>query len=67
MFKGNRDHYVEVKNYCDEYDFHMYVVQKDGSRKEIDPQRLVDRKFNADQAGKKPSASGAEKVKSNNP
>ena len=37
MFEGDRQRYIEVKNYCDEYDFHMYVVGKDGKRKEIDP------------------------------
>lgn len=38
MFEGNKEKYVEFKNYCDEYDFHMYVVDKDGTRKQIDPQ-----------------------------
>ena len=37
MFEGDKLRYIEVKNYCDEYDFHMYVVDKDGKRKEIDP------------------------------
>jgi hypothetical protein len=37
MFEGNREKYLEVKNYCDEYDFHMYVVDKDGKRKQVDP------------------------------
>ena len=37
MFEGNRDRYLEVKDYCDEYDFHMYIVDKDGKRREIDP------------------------------
>ena len=40
MFQGNKQRYQEVKNYCDEYDFHMYVVGKDGKRKEIDPKTL---------------------------
>ncbi len=38
MFEGNIQRYVEFKNYCNEYDFHMYVVEKDGNRKQIDPQ-----------------------------
>jgi hypothetical protein len=37
MFEGDKQRYIEVKNYCDEYDFHMYVVDKDGKRREIDP------------------------------
>ena len=37
MFQGDRQRYLEVKNYCDEYDFHFYVVDKEGRRKEIDP------------------------------
>ena len=35
MFKGNKDRYAEFKNYCDEYDFHFYVI-KDGKREEVD-------------------------------
>ena len=38
MFEGDKERYLEVKNYCDEYDFHMYVVGKDGKYKEIDPE-----------------------------
>jgi hypothetical protein len=37
MFKGNKQRYQEVKNYCEEYDFHFYLVGKDGKRTEIDP------------------------------
>ena len=37
MFGGDKQRYIEVKNYCDEYDFHMYIVDKDGKRREIDP------------------------------
>jgi hypothetical protein len=40
MFEGDKQRYLEVKNYCDEYDFHMYVVDKDGKRREIDPTTL---------------------------
>jgi hypothetical protein len=36
MFEGDKQRYIEVKNYCDEYDFHMYVVDKNGKRREID-------------------------------
>lgn len=38
MFEGDKERYMEVKNYCDEYDFRMYVVDKDGKRKQIDPE-----------------------------
>ena len=37
MFEGNIQRYAELKNYCNEYDFHMYVVDKDGKRTQIDP------------------------------
>ncbi len=37
MFEGDKQRFIEVKNYCDEYDFHMFVVDKDGKRREIDP------------------------------
>ena len=36
MFEGNKESYVEFKNYCDEYNFHLYVVDKDGKRRQID-------------------------------
>ena len=38
MFEGNKERYIEFKNYCDEYDFQMYVVDKNGKRQQIDPQ-----------------------------
>ena len=38
MFEGNIQRYAEFKNYCNEYDFHMYVVDNDGVRRQIDPQ-----------------------------
>jgi len=38
MFEGNMQRYLEFKNYCNEYDFHMYVVDIDGKRRQIDPQ-----------------------------
>ena len=38
MFEGNKTRYIEFKNYCDEYGFHFYVVDKEGKRKQIDPE-----------------------------
>jgi len=38
MFEGNMQRYMEFKNYCNEYDFHMYVIDKDGKRIRIDPE-----------------------------
>lgn len=38
MFKGDKNRYIEFKNYCDEYDFHFYVVGKDGKRQQVDPE-----------------------------
>jgi hypothetical protein len=38
MFEGDKQRYIEVKNYCDEYDFHMFVVDKGGKRREINPE-----------------------------
>jgi hypothetical protein len=37
-FGGDKQRYIEFKNYCDEYDFQLYVVDKDGKRRQIDPQ-----------------------------
>ncbi len=39
-FKGDKQAYIEFRNYCDEYDFHFYIVGKDGKRQEIDPRKL---------------------------
>jgi hypothetical protein len=36
-FKGNKEAYIEFKNYCDEYDFHFYIVDKNGKHRQIDP------------------------------
>jgi len=36
-FGGDKERYIEFKNYCDEYDFHFYIVDKDGKRRQIDP------------------------------
>jgi hypothetical protein len=41
MFDGDIQKYIEFKNYCNEYDFHMYVVDKDGKRTRIDPQTFA--------------------------
>jgi hypothetical protein len=35
-FGGDKQRYIEFKNYCDEYDFSLYVVDKDGKRRKID-------------------------------
>jgi len=37
-FGGDKQRYIEFKNYCDEYDFHLYVIDKDGKRRKIDPE-----------------------------
>ena len=37
MFENDKKRYTELRNYCDEYDFHFYIVDKDGKRKQIDP------------------------------
>ena len=39
-FQGDKQRYIEFKNYCDEYDFHLYVVDNDGKRRQIDPKTL---------------------------
>lgn len=39
-FKGNKQAYIEFRNYCDEYDFHFYIIDKDGKRRQIDPKTL---------------------------
>jgi hypothetical protein len=36
-FGGDKQRYIEFKNYCVEYDFHFYVIDKDGKRRKIDP------------------------------
>ncbi len=38
MFEGDKERFIEFKNYCDEYDFHLYIVDKAGKRRQIDPQ-----------------------------
>jgi hypothetical protein len=37
-FGGDKQRYIEFKNYCDEYDFHFYMVDKNGKRREINPE-----------------------------
>jgi hypothetical protein len=44
MFEGDKQRYLEVKNYCAEYDFHFYVIDKEGKRREIDPETFKKRK-----------------------
>jgi hypothetical protein len=44
MFEGDKKRYRELKNYCDEYDFHFYVIDKDGKREQIDPESLAKKK-----------------------
>jgi len=39
-FEGDKERYIEFKNYCDEYDFHFYIVDKDGKRRQINPRTL---------------------------
>ena len=39
-FRGDKERYIEFKNYYDEYDFHFYVVDKNGKRRQIDPRTL---------------------------
>ncbi|HEX9262017.1 MAG TPA: hypothetical protein VF893_05765 [Candidatus Bathyarchaeia archaeon] len=36
-FKGDKKRFMEFKNYCDEYDFRLYVVDEKGNRRQIDP------------------------------
>ena len=36
-FGGDKQRYIEFKAYCDEYDFHFYVIDKDDKRRQIDP------------------------------
>jgi hypothetical protein len=43
-FGGDKQRYIEFKNYCDEYDFHFYVIDKDGKRRQIDPKTFGTRK-----------------------
>jgi len=38
MFEGDKKRYREFRNYCDEYDFHFFIVDKDGKRRQIDPE-----------------------------
>ena len=37
MFEVDKERYIEFRNYCDEYDFHFFIVGKDGKRRQIDP------------------------------
>ena len=40
-FDGDNKRYIEFKAYCDEYDFHFYVLDKNGKRQKIDPYTFV--------------------------
>ena len=35
-FQGDKERYREFRNYCGESDFHLYVVDRDGKRRQID-------------------------------
>ena len=39
-FKGDKQAYIEFRNYCNEFDFHFFVVDKEGNRREVDPKAL---------------------------
>lgn len=39
-FEGNKTQWRDFKNYCREYDFQLYVTDKDGKLKAFDPQAL---------------------------
>jgi hypothetical protein len=40
-FGGDKQRYIEFKNYCDEYDFHLYIIDKDGKRRKINPETFA--------------------------
>ena len=40
MFEGNLKKYIEFKQYCNNYDFQMFVVDKEGKRKKVDLETL---------------------------
>ena len=40
-FEGNKTQYRDFKNYCKEYDFQLYVIQKGGKLNPVDPQTLT--------------------------
>lgn len=40
MFEGNMEKYLEVKNYCAEYDFSFYIME-DGKPVEVDLQEFA--------------------------
>lgn len=42
-FIGDKQRYIEFKNYCNNYDFHFYVISKDGKRLQIDPNTIGDK------------------------
>ena len=40
-FEGYKQRYIEFKAYCDEYDFHFYVLDKNGKLQKIEPDTFV--------------------------
>ncbi len=44
MFNGDEKRYRELHNYCAEYDYHFYIVGKDGKKERIDPRSLATKK-----------------------
>jgi hypothetical protein len=36
-FKGNKAQYRDFKNYCKEYEFHLYVIDKEGKPRPTEP------------------------------
>ena len=40
-FEGNKKQYVDFKNYCSEYDFQLYVMDKNGKPKPINVETLT--------------------------
>jgi len=40
-FEGNKTQYRDFKNYCKEYDFQLYIVDKNGKPKQVDSENLT--------------------------
>ena len=40
-FEGNKAKYRDFKNYCEEYDFQLYVVGKNGKLSPVDPENFT--------------------------
>jgi hypothetical protein len=41
--KTDKIQLLDLQKYCEEYDFHMYIVDKNGKRKLIDPKTLQEK------------------------